>query len=329
MRRGDKTDSSVWANVLTSVFRIEQTCQACGKRLLFLRGLGLSWGGGIGGGGRSMSGGFPVMWPVACKQDIVSPSPNVLSREYFPVEASISIHLRWGQLSLCSSVRAFPWQRPVLLGPSGQPCLHRYLMSDRQQWWVDLCLWQQAKDARLAVSSDLHWGVSAPRPSSQTRLLHGERCLSLSKHKNRGHKITAMQLSLYISFLPQNCVQKKEKWCLEIVKSSSSVPLVGCLMHVHHLVHDTTDYYMVEKSEHFPAHRTMLIVTYKFKGWVTLERLHMHDSDKENRLKQKAFKIFYERVFKSSNTTRGRTASCAFNTATPLQRESLLLHLIL
>lgn len=222
MRRGDKIDSSVWANVLTSVFRIEQTFPACGKRLLFLRGLGLSWGGGIGGGGRSMSGGFPVMWPVACKQDIVSPSPNVLSREYFPVEASISIHLRWGQLSLCSSVRAFPWQRPVLLGPSGQPCLHRYLMSDRQQWWVDLYLWQQVKDARLAVSSDLHWGVSAPRPSSQTRLLHGERCLSLSKHKNRGHKYAAMQLSLYISFLPQKCARKKQKWCIEIVKSSSS-----------------------------------------------------------------------------------------------------------
>lgn len=29
--------------------------------LLFFRGLGLSFGGGTGGGGRSMSGGFPVM----------------------------------------------------------------------------------------------------------------------------------------------------------------------------------------------------------------------------------------------------------------------------
>lgn len=234
------------------------------------------------------------------KQDIVSPSPNVLSREYFPVEAStVSIHLRWGQLSLCSSARAFPWQRPVPLGPSGQPCLHRYLMNDMQPWWVDLYLWQQVKDAHQAVSSDLHWGVSAPRPSSQTRLLHGERCLSLSEHKNRGHKYAAMQLRLYISFWPQNRVQKKGQFSVLKLLKVQVPPLVGCLIHVHHLVHYWIDYYMVEKSEHVPAHRTMLIATYKFKGWVTLERLHMHDSDKENRLKQKAFKIFYVRVFKN------------------------------
>lgn len=30
----------------------------------FFLGLGLSWGGGIGGGGRSMSGGFPVLCPA-------------------------------------------------------------------------------------------------------------------------------------------------------------------------------------------------------------------------------------------------------------------------
>lgn len=66
----------------------------------------------------------------------------------FPEEAStISIHLRWGKLSLCSSVRAFLWQRPVLLGPSGQPCLHRYLMSDRQQWWVPMVTGQRCSSA--------------------------------------------------------------------------------------------------------------------------------------------------------------------------------------
>lgn len=71
---------------------------------------------------------------------------------------------------------------------------------------------------------------------------------------------------------------------------------MGCLIHARHLVHYTADYYMVEKSEHFPAHRSVLIATYKFKGWVTLERLHMHDSDEDNRLMQKAFDNMLRRV---------------------------------
>lgn len=76
--------------------------------------------------------------------------------------------------------------------------------------------------AHPAVSSDLHWGVSAPRPSSQTRLLHGERCLSLSEHKNRGHKYAAMQLRLYIYVLPQNCVKKEKSGVLKLLKNSGS-----------------------------------------------------------------------------------------------------------
>lgn len=58
---------------------------------------------------------------------------------------------------------------------------------------------------------------------------------------------------------------------------------------------------------------------------MTLERLHMHDSDKEKRHKHKAFQIFYERVFKRGNTTQ----LGIHNAAALLQRESLLLHLIL
>lgn len=106
---------------------------------------------------------------------------------------------------------------------------------------------------------------------------------------------------------------------------------MGCLIHVHHLVHSTTDYYMLEKSGHFPAHRTVLIVTYKLKGWVTLERLHVHQADKENRPPQKNMSdILLQAVFKSAQTTRGRkTQLCSQNRAAPLQRESLLLHLIL
>lgn len=81
-----QTNGNALPAVLISQY-IENTCscfedlsgffEASAKRLLFLRGLGLSWGGGIGGGGKSMSGGFPVMWPVADKQDIVLPPPDV------------------------------------------------------------------------------------------------------------------------------------------------------------------------------------------------------------------------------------------------------------
>lgn len=51
-----------------------------------------------------------------------------------------------------------------------------------------------------------------------------------------------------------------------ITTVKSQTPAVGRLIHDHHLVHYTTDCYMVEKSEHFPAHSTMIIVTYKIEG---------------------------------------------------------------
>lgn len=59
---------------------------------------------------------------------------RILANMYF---FKFGVYLGWEQLSLCSSVRAFPWQYTVPSGLSGQQCSRRYLMNDRQLSRVD------------------------------------------------------------------------------------------------------------------------------------------------------------------------------------------------
>ena len=147
------TEAEKWKRTLFCIFLSSVSCFICWLSccfyskntflawdifpvLPFLRGLGLSWGGGSGGGGRSMSGGFPAMWPANSQTgDCITAGRCEIKRTLPATALCFHIYLKWEQLYLWSSGRACPWPCPALGGPSGRWCSRRYLENDDRNSW--------------------------------------------------------------------------------------------------------------------------------------------------------------------------------------------------
>lgn len=132
--------------------------------------------------------------------------------------------------------------------------------------------------------SDLHWEVSAPHPSSQTRLLHGGRCLSLSAYKDRKHKNRDTVHSRVVNVLAIIIsTHYTGKWYHK--EETGNTKGETFWVYAYHLVHFATNNYVVEKSKHFPAHRSMLMKTNRMQCLKKKQAPHPCLSREEERVK--------------------------------------------